>query len=147
MSSIKKDTRKESIRKWQCQWEEATKGAINKEFFPSVERRLAVNLSLSPNIRVTTIMTGHGNIRYYLHRLKIIGIPECPCKQGTQTEYHLILQCKRLNNERDILRNSVLKTGNCPVSKGELNDNNLKQFVRYINSMDFEKINHSNEQM
>jgi hypothetical protein len=33
-----------------------TKGAITKEFFPSVERRLAVNL------KVTTIMTGHGNI-------------------------------------------------------------------------------------
>jgi len=35
-----------------------------------------VNLSLSPN--VTTIMTGHGNIRSYLHRLKIIESPECP---------------------------------------------------------------------
>jgi len=33
---------------------------ITKEFFPSVERRLAVNLNLSP--KVTTIMTGHGNI-------------------------------------------------------------------------------------
>ena len=52
--------RKESIRKWQRQWEETTKGAITKEFFPSVERRLAVNLNLSP--KVTTIMTGHGNI-------------------------------------------------------------------------------------
>jgi hypothetical protein len=31
--------------------------AITKEFFPSVESRLAVNLNLSPN--VTTIMTGH----------------------------------------------------------------------------------------
>jgi hypothetical protein len=29
------------------------KGAITKEFFPSVESRLAVNLKLSPN--VTTI--------------------------------------------------------------------------------------------
>ena len=37
-----------------------TKGAITKEFFPSVERRLAVNLKVSPNV---TIMTGHGNIR------------------------------------------------------------------------------------
>ena len=37
------------------------KGVITKEFFPSVERRLAV----SPN--VTTIMTGHGNIQSYLH--------------------------------------------------------------------------------
>jgi hypothetical protein len=40
------------------------KGAITKEFFPSVERTLALNLNLSPN--VTTIMTGHGNIRSYI---------------------------------------------------------------------------------
>jgi hypothetical protein len=64
-SAVKKDTRKESIRKWQRQWEETTEGAITKEFFPSVESRLAVNLTLSP--KVTTIMTGHGNIRSYLH--------------------------------------------------------------------------------
>jgi ribonuclease HI len=29
-SAIKKDTRKESIRKWQRQWKETTKGAITK---------------------------------------------------------------------------------------------------------------------
>ena len=54
----KKDTRKESIRKWQRkQWN----GAITKEFFQSLQKRLAVNLNLRP--KVTTIMTGHGNIR------------------------------------------------------------------------------------
>jgi hypothetical protein len=105
-SAIKKDTRKESIRKWQRQWEETTKGAITKEFFPSVERRLAVNLTSSP--KVTTVMTGHGNIRSYLHRLQIIGSPECPCKHGTQTVDRLILQCNRLENEREKLKNSVL---------------------------------------
>jgi hypothetical protein len=62
---------------------ETTKVAITKKIFPSVESRLAVNLNLSP--KVTTIMTGHGNIRSYLHRLKIIGSPECPCKHGIQT--------------------------------------------------------------
>jgi hypothetical protein len=30
-SAIKKDTRKETIRKWQRQWEETTKGAITKD--------------------------------------------------------------------------------------------------------------------
>jgi len=30
---------------------------------------------------------------------------------------HLIFQCERLNNERDILKNSVLKKGNWPLSK------------------------------
>jgi hypothetical protein len=59
-SMIPKDTQKESTRKWRSQWEETMKGTITKEFFPSVESRLAVNLNLSPN--VTTIMTDHGNI-------------------------------------------------------------------------------------
>ena len=144
-SAIIKDNQKESIRKWQRQWEETTKGAITKEFFPSVESRLAVNLKLSPN--VTTIMTGHGNIRSYLHRLKIIGSPECPCKRGTQTVDRLVFQCKRLKNESEILKNSVLKVGNWPVGKSELTNKNLKQLISYINSMDLEKLNHSNEQM
>ena len=60
-SATEKDNRKESIRKWQRQWEETTKGAVTEEFFPSVEGRLAVNINLSPN--VTAILTGHGNIR------------------------------------------------------------------------------------
>jgi hypothetical protein len=65
-----------------------------------------VNLTLSP--KVTTIMTGHGNIRSYLHRLKIIATPECPCKHGTQTVDRLIFQCNRLKNEREKLKTSVL---------------------------------------
>jgi post-segregation antitoxin (ccd killing protein) len=32
-SAIKKDNRKESIRKWQRQWEETMKGAITTNFF------------------------------------------------------------------------------------------------------------------
>jgi hypothetical protein len=117
-SAIKKDTRKEIIRKWQRQWEETTKGAITEEFFPNVESRLAVNLTLSP--KATTIMTGHGNIRSYLHRLEIIASPECPCKHGTQTVDRLIFRCNRLKNEREKLKNSVLRVGNWPVSKSEL---------------------------
>jgi hypothetical protein len=42
--TIKRDNQQQSIRKWQRQWEETTKGAITKEFFPTVESRLAVNL-------------------------------------------------------------------------------------------------------
>ena len=104
-----------------------------------------MNLNLSP--KVTTIMTGHGNIRSYLHRLKIIGSPECPCKHDIQTVDRLIFQCNMLNNERENLKNSVLKVGNWPVSKSGLTSRYLKQFITYINSIDFEKINNSNEQM
>jgi hypothetical protein len=42
-------------------------------------------------------------------------------------------------------KSSALKEGKWPVSKSELTNRNLKQFINYINSMDFEKINQSNE--
>jgi hypothetical protein len=35
-------------------------------------------------------------------------------------------------NEREILKNSVLKEGNWPVCKSELTSRNLKQFIGYI---------------
>ena len=68
--------------------------------------RLTVNLQLNPNVK--TIMSGHGNIRSYLHRLKIMDSPECPCKKDVQTIDHLIFQCEKLKYERGILQNSVL---------------------------------------
>ena len=86
-------------------------------------------------------MTGHGNIRSYLHRFKIIGCPECPCKQATQTVDHLIFQCERLVNERAHLKSSVLKLGKWPVTKIELTNRYLKQLLRYINTIDLEKLN------
>jgi hypothetical protein len=122
----------------------STKVAITKEFFSSVERRLVVNLTLNPKVK--TIMTGHGNIRSYLHRLKVIGSPECPCKHGTQTVDHLIFQCNRLKAVRED-QCTVLRVGNWPVNKSELTHRYLKQFTRYVNSMDLEKLNHSNKQM
>jgi hypothetical protein len=51
----------------------------------------------------------------------------------------------RLRNERAILKSSVLKEGKWPVSKSELTNRNLKQIINYINSMDLERINQSNE--
>jgi hypothetical protein len=82
-----------------------TKGNITKEFFQSLERRLAVNLQLNPN--VTTIMSGNGTIRSHPQRLKIIDIPECPRKQDIQTIKNLIFQCQRLKYGREMLKNSV----------------------------------------
>ena len=93
------------------------------------------------------MLTGHGNIPSYLYRLKIIGSPECPYKRGVQTVDHLIFQYERLVSERTTLKSSVIKEGKWAVSKSELTNWNPKQFIRYINLTDLEKINHSNEQM
>jgi hypothetical protein len=64
-------------------------------------------------------------------------------KKDIQTVDHLIYQCEKLKYERGILKNSVLKTDNWPISKSKLVNRNLKQLIRYINSVDLEKLNHS----
>jgi len=61
----------------------------------------------------TTMTTGHGNIKSYLHRFKIIESPTCPCGTTEQTIDHLIFQCELLGNERDKLISGVSKTYVC----------------------------------
>ena len=59
-----------SIQTWQRQWDQTTKGAITKEYFPVVNERLKMNIKCTPNL--TTLITAHGNIRSYRHRFKLI---------------------------------------------------------------------------
>ena len=58
---------------------------------------------------------------------------------------HLIFQCNMLKDERENLKNCILKEGKWPVSKREPTNRYLKQFIRYINSMDFEKMSMNND--
>jgi hypothetical protein len=50
-----------SVKWWQREWTDTTKGAITKAFFPKIEDRLKLELNATPNF--TTIVTGHGNIK------------------------------------------------------------------------------------
>jgi hypothetical protein len=70
--NIQQDTKKHYKRadpgsKYKKMAENTKRSDYYRIFFPSVERRLAVNLHLNPN--VTTIMSEHGNIRSYLYLL------------------------------------------------------------------------------
>ena len=77
------------------------KGAITKEYFPVVAERLKMKINFTQNF--TTIVTGHDNIRSYLHRFKIIETPICPCGTTEQTIDHLLFECELINKERDNL--------------------------------------------
>jgi hypothetical protein len=86
-SAIKKDLKEISTETWQREWETTNKGSITKEYYPKVAERLHTKINLTQNF--TTIVTGHGNIKLYLHRFKIIDAPDCPCGRGNQTTEHI----------------------------------------------------------
>jgi hypothetical protein len=89
----------------------------------------------------TTMVTGHGNIRSYLHRFRILDTPNCLCGTKDQKIDHLIYECELLNKERDSLRSTVLQTDVWPISKETLIRKHFKIFVKFTNKISFEKLN------
>jgi len=69
-SVVARELEEESIRKWQREWTQTTKGKAMKDFFPDVAERLKMKINLTQNL--TAIVTGHGKTRAYLQRFKII---------------------------------------------------------------------------
>jgi hypothetical protein len=87
------------------------------------------------------MVTGHGKTKAYLHRFKIRDTPTCPCGTGDQTIDHLLFECKLLNEERNCLKQLILKTNDWPVSKRDLIRKYFKEFTKFTNKIPFDEIN------
>ena len=66
-STISRELKEPCIKQWQNECNTTTKGATTKSFYPNIEQRTM--LKVSPTLNFTTILTGHGNINSYLHKL------------------------------------------------------------------------------
>jgi len=66
------------ITNCQEQWTSSTKGAISKLFFTHIKERMKTRIHISSEF--TAMATVHGLTRSYLHRIKIIPNPTCPCR-------------------------------------------------------------------
>jgi len=80
ISTLYYEIQLESIQRWQKEWENCTKAAITKEYFPTVQERLTTKMRVTQNI--AAMMTGHGKTRAYFHRFKILENATCACEQG-----------------------------------------------------------------
>jgi hypothetical protein len=81
------------------------------------------------------MITGHGNIKTYLHRFKIVDSPKCPCGHNDQTIEHLLLDCTILNKERDRLISAVSRTDDWPTNKHTIITKHYKAFNRFTNQI------------
>jgi len=77
------------------------------------------------------MVTGHGNIKSYLHRFKIIATPNCPCGNGNQTTEHILLECATLQEDRERLIAEVAKIYDWPISKDKLIKKHYKAFAKF----------------
>jgi hypothetical protein len=76
----------------------SAKGELTKTFFPAVKDRISKRLQMC--ITLSTIVTGHGKLRSYFYRFKIIDGPKCLCKESSPTTDHLLWECELLRKQR-----------------------------------------------
>jgi hypothetical protein len=64
----------------------------------------------------------------------------CSCRSGEQTVDHILFDCKLLEQERDKLKASVLRSENWPVIKNKLINKYHKNFNIFTKNISFDKI-------
>jgi len=137
-SVVKRELEETSVEMWQSIWNCSTKGNTTKEYFPIVTERL--NMKITINKHLTTMLTGHGNIKSYLHRFKIITSPVCPCSKNDQNMNHLFYEVELLKTQRNGLRIAISKSGDWPTSKNTLISRHYKSFKIFVNSIPFDDL-------
>jgi hypothetical protein len=99
-----------------------------------------MRIPLTPEF--TTLVTGHGKTKSYLHRFKLAEDLTCPCNQGPQTPDHIIYDCDIIEAQRSyLIKQITLSGGTWPPTKNELIAKYLKVFTIFVKLIDFEKLN------
>jgi hypothetical protein len=97
-SKNKRKIRAHFLEKWESDWATTEKGRTTKEFFPSIRERLKIKLETDR--KLTEILSGHGDFRYYLKKIGKIQDDECECKLEADTAEHRLLHCPIFLEER-----------------------------------------------
>ena len=82
-NAVIKVIQREGQLEWQKERNASTKEEITNLFFSVIGDRKEKILQMG--IKTSTLLTGHGTLRSYFHRFKIIDSPEWLCKMGPQT--------------------------------------------------------------
>jgi hypothetical protein len=87
-SAVTSELKEKGVQQWQSECDASNKGELTKIFSPSVKDRLSKRLQMCINL--STIVTGHGKLRSYFYRFKVIEYPTCLCNMSPQTIDHFI---------------------------------------------------------
>jgi hypothetical protein len=117
-STVSSEPKEQCLKQWQNEWKRTTKEAITKSFFPIIVDRLKLRINSAPNF--TAIINGHGNIKTYLHKYKIIENSKCPCNKGEHTVDHKIYGYNFQEQERDRIKAVITRSEQWTVSKNKL---------------------------
>jgi len=117
----------EAKQKWQAEWTASNKAAATKQYFPSVQNRQGIKLTLTA--KLAAVLTGHGKTRAYLYRFNLRDDARCICGHNDQTMQHLLFHCEKISTQREVLKHQINQERNWMEIKQELISKHKKVFV------------------
>jgi ribonuclease HI len=101
MSYAKLLTRREMLELWESEYQNSTTGSGTKKFFKTIKDALEFKKHIGVSFELSQALTGHGALKQYLNRFKIIDSPACPCDNTSeQTVDHVLVECQMFNCEQ-----------------------------------------------
>ena len=94
-----------------------------------------LKLRINPTPKFTAIITGHGNIKTYLHEYKILENTKCSCNKGEQTVDHIIYSCNLQEEERDRIKAVITRSEKWPGSKNKHVLKHYKNFKQFTDNI------------
>ncbi|KAI5638731.1 dnaJ domain-containing protein [Phthorimaea operculella] len=101
LSYAKGCIRADTLALWQERYTSSNTGSTTKMFFGDVRLAHKVLMKIGiKNIR-TQLMSGHGGIRAYLYRFKLVDNPYCTCDGSKEeTVRHILFECPKYGLKR-----------------------------------------------
>jgi len=90
--------------------------------------------------KLTAVLSGHGKTRAYLNRFKLREEATCICGKEDQTMNHLLFNCIKTRQQRDLLKRRINKQMDLQDNKQELITKYRKVYSEFIESIDFEQL-------
>ena len=121
----------------------STKATATRQYFPSVRERLGMRINLTP--KLTAVLSGHGKTRAYIHRFNLRGEATCICGKEDQTTDHTLFHCTKTSAQRNLRKLRINKIMNLHLNKLELITKYRKVHSAFIESIDFDLLQQSDE--
>jgi hypothetical protein len=90
--------------------------------------------------KLTAVLSGHGKTRAYLHRFKLREEATCICGKENQTMDHILFNCIKTREQRDLLKRRINKPIKLLDNKQELIAKHRKEISEFIESIDFDQL-------
>ena len=135
--STHKNNQRSSSKNMEQKWKENTKTAralrriTGRRGVKSGPKLYNEILNRNTVAKIVQLRTGHCGLNFHLHRLGITPSPYCECGSGKETVEHYLLECRKYNEQKRILKAKIRK-GRISVARLVGDPRMLNTTIEYI---------------